>query len=54
MLILLIVLLLFFGCLSLPVGIALGLATMLTLVLATNIDPIMVTQCAVADRKSVV
>lgn len=41
MLILLIVLLLFFGCLSLPVGIALGLATMLTLVLATNIDPIM-------------
>lgn len=52
MLILLIVLLLFFGCLSLPVGIALGLATMLTLVLATNIDPIMVTQCAVAGLDS--
>lgn len=52
MLILLIVLLLFFGCLSLPVGIALGLATMLTLVLTTNIDPIMVTQCAVAGLDS--
>lgn len=52
MLALLIILLLFFGCLSLPVGIALGFATMLTLVLATNIDPIMVTQCAVAGLDS--
>lgn len=52
MLALLIVLLLFFGCLSLPVGIALGFATMLTLILATNIDPIMVTQCAVAGLDS--
>lgn len=52
MLALLIILLLFFGCLSLPVGIALGFATMLTLILATNIDPIMVTQCAVAGLDS--
>ena len=52
MLALLVILLLFFGCLSLPVGIALGFATMLTLVLATNIDPIMVTQCAVAGLDS--
>lgn len=52
MLALLIVLLLVLGCLSLPIGIALGLATMLTLVLATNIDPIMVTQCAVAGLDS--
>ena len=52
MLALLIILLLIFGCLSLPVGIALGFATMLTLVLATNIDPIMVTQCAVAGLDS--
>ena len=52
MLALLIILLLFFGCLSLQVGIALGFATMLTLILATNIDPIMVTQCAVAGLDS--
>ena len=42
MLAILIICLVIFGAISLPIGIAMGLATMLCLVFATNIDPIMV------------
>ena len=52
MLAVLIILLLLLGSMSLPVGIALGFATMLTLVFSTGGDPIMVTQCAVAGLDS--
>lgn len=41
MLAILIICLVIFGAISLPIGIAMGLATMLCLVFATNIDPIM-------------
>ena len=41
-----------FGAISLPIGIAMGLATMLCLVFATNIDPIMVAQNAFAGIDS--
>ena len=46
MLAILIICLVIFGAISLPIGIAMGLATMLCLVFATNIDPIMVAQNA--------
>ena len=48
MLAILIICLVIFGAISLPIGIAMGLATMLCLVFATNIDPIMVAQNAFA------
>lgn len=52
MLAILIICLVIFGAISLPIGIAMGLATMLCLVFATNIDPIMVAQNAFAGIDS--
>ena len=52
MLAILFICLIVFGAISLPIGIAMGLATMLCLVFATNIDPIMVAQNAFAGIDS--
>lgn len=52
MLAILLICLVVFGAISLPIGIAMGMATMLCLVFATNIDPIMVAQNAFAGIDS--
>ena len=52
MLAILFICLIVFGAISLPIGIAMGLATMLCLVFATNIDPIMIAQNAFAGIDS--
>lgn len=52
MLAILLICLVVFGAISLPIGIAMGMATMLCLVFATNIAPIMVAQNAFAGIDS--
>ena len=52
MLAILLICLVVFGAISLPIGITMGLATMLCLVFATNIDPIMIAQNAFAGIDS--
>lgn len=52
MIILLVALLAIFVSISMPIGISLGLATLITLIFSTNIEPIMVAQTAFASLDS--
>ncbi len=52
MLVILFIALIVLSAISLPIGISMGIATMLCLIFATNIDPIMIAQCAFTGMDS--
>ena len=52
MLTILFICLILFAAISLPIGISMGFATLLCLVFATNIDPVMIAQNAFAGIDS--
>lgn len=52
MLVILFIVLIVLSAISLPIGISMGIATMLCLIFATNIDPIMIAQCAFTGMDS--